>query len=85
MRHVLKKTLIFIYSCSFVYCLFTAYPLSASASDASSKSGISKGMTAFIMIAVFLVTAVVAAFISYRLRVAKIRKSNNEGSKDNNE
>jgi preprotein translocase subunit SecG len=79
--HKLQKMTIFVTVSFFLICLSTSCcPLIAFAADGSSEDGVSKGLTAFIMIAVFLVTAVAAGFISYKLKVKNIRKKKEETS-----
>ncbi|MBR5683644.1 MAG: hypothetical protein IKW96_10315 [Ruminococcus sp.] len=82
MRKLLKKTLFSFISVCFVCLSLSCCPLYAFAADDTSEKGVSKGLTAFIMIAVFLVTAAAAGFISYKLKVKKIR-NNKEDSSDN--
>lgn len=81
--HKLQKKAIAVAVSFFLICLSpSCCPLIAYAADGSSEDGLSKGLTAFIMIAVFLITAVAAGFISYKLKVKNIRK-NKEDTSDN--
>ncbi len=82
MHKILKKTFVCLISSCFICLSLSCYSLNAFAADGTSHKGVSKGFTAFIMIAVFLVTAVLAGFISYKLKVKKIC-TDKEDSLDN--
>lgn len=49
--------------------------MSVFAADASEGSGVSKGLMAFIMIAVFIVSAAAAGFVTFRIRTRKINEA----------
>jgi p-aminobenzoyl-glutamate transporter AbgT len=57
--------------------------LTAYAADGSAKTPVSKGMTIFIMVAIFIVTALVTGFISFRMRRNKLRRSSEKNSSEN--
>lgn len=57
--------------------------LTAYAAEGSAKTSVSKGMTIFIMVAIFIVTALVTGFISFRMRRNKLRRSSEKNSSEN--
>ncbi|WP_295095316.1 hypothetical protein [Ruminococcus sp.] len=80
--HKISKHFLF----SLIICYFIGVSLScdnmiAFASDGNADNGFSKGLTAVIMIALFIGAATAAAFISYKVKVRKLR-GNNDNSTD---
>ncbi|WP_028516724.1 hypothetical protein [Ruminococcus flavefaciens] len=57
--------------------------LIAYAADGSENSKVSKGLIIFVMTAVFIVTAVITGFISFRMKKNKIRKTSAKDSSEN--
>lgn len=54
--------------------------MNAFAADGTAEKSVSKGVVVFVMIAVFLVTALASGFISYKLKVNRIRNSKDDSS-----
>ena len=82
MHHFFKKICASLLSCSFICLSLSYFSLNAFAADGSAGKSVSKGLIAFIMIAVFLASAVSAGYISFKLKVKKIR-NNKKKSSDN--
>ncbi|WP_295087505.1 hypothetical protein [Ruminococcus sp.] len=80
MHKILKKLFVSLVSICFICLSLSFFTLNVFAADGNSGKGISKGLTAFIMISIFLVTAVIAGLISFKCKVKKIH--NKEDSSD---
>lgn len=61
-------------------CIFLFSALNAFAADGSSTP--SKGVRILALIVIFILSTVIAAFVSYRIKSADVRK-NNENKPDN--
>lgn len=57
--------------------------LIAYAADGTDNGKVSKGLIIFIMTAVFIVTAVITGFVSFRIQKNKIRKTSEKDSSKN--
>ncbi|WP_294754513.1 hypothetical protein [uncultured Ruminococcus sp.] len=77
-----KNLLSCIFSCSFIYLSLSCCSMDAFASDGANEKSVSKGVIVFVMIAVFIVTAIASGYISYKLKTKNIRESK-EDSSDN--
>ena len=75
-----KNILSCIISCSFIYLSLSCCSMNAFAADGTAEKSVSKGVVVFVMIAVFLVTALASGFISYKLKVNRIRNSKDDSS-----
>ena len=82
MHKKFKNLLSCIITCSFIILSLSCCPMNAFAADSTAEKSVSKGVVVFVMIAVFIVTALASGFISYKMKVKKIRNSK-EDSSDN--
>ena len=85
----MKKISNIIFS-GFFSAFFTVYSLiniggNAFAAQSENTGGVSKGAAAFIMITVFIATAVITAFITFRIKKKKFNASASVPSDDRKE
>ncbi|MCR4794866.1 MULTISPECIES: hypothetical protein [Ruminococcus] len=86
MQNKTAKIITALISATFSLCIIFSECFTAYAADGSEKAKISKGMTIFIMVSVFVVTAIITGVISFRVRRNKLRQSSeNKSSEENKE
>lgn len=83
MQDKVKKSITAVISAAFLTVFLLTNGLNAFAADSSGKTSISKGMTAFIMVIIFIATALITGFITFKLRKNKLRQSADENSSEN--
>ncbi len=72
----------FIFSAVLAVCISFSSAANVFAAQDEKNNSISKGTTAFIMIAVFIATAVCTAFITFRIKKKNISRSAGSSSKE---
>ncbi len=83
MQKKTAKIIIPLISAALTLTLMFSECLIAYAADGSEKASISKGTTIFIMVSVFIVTALITSYISFKLRVKKLRQQSEKNSSEN--
>ena len=84
MQKKIKNMINFLFSLAFIAVMSFSGCMNTFAADSSGKATVSKGMTVFIMISIFIVTAVITGFVSFKIRRDKIRRSADDTSSEKN-
>ena len=75
----LYKKIISVFLSSMLICLSVPFSQAiAFAADGTSSEKVSKGMIIFIMVTVFIVTAVITAYISFKITAKKNNQNRND-------
>ena len=82
MHKIIKRFLFSFIICFFIVVSLSSNVMIAFASDGTAEKRISKGTIIFVMISVFIITTVIAGYLSYKVKVRKLH-GKKDNSKDN--